>query len=88
MTRPPWSDSMTDMTFLELAKEISAQLGLPTEKRLSGGGSDGSFVAALGVPTLDGLGSIGGGAHALTEYTVLDLLPVRAALTAELIMQL
>ena len=88
MTRPPWSESMTDMTFFELAKTISAQLGIPTEKRLSGGGSDGSFAAALGIPTLDGLGSIGGGAHALTEHTTLDMLPVRAALTAELIMAL
>ncbi|MDM8518654.1 M20 family metallopeptidase [Anaerolineales bacterium HSG6] len=88
MSRPPWPETMTDMDLFEKAKAISAQLGFPTERRLSGGGSDGSFVAAMGVPTLDGLGSIGGGAHALTEHTVLDMLPIRAALTAELIMAL
>ncbi len=54
----------------------------------SGGGSDGNFVAALGVPTLDGLGLVGGGAHALTEHILVESLPLRAALLAELMVRL
>lgn len=48
----------------------------------TGGGSDGNFTAALGIPTLDGLGAIGDGAHALREHVELEPLPVRAALIA------
>ncbi len=51
-------------------------------ERLVGGGSDGNFTAALGVPTLDGLGAVGGGAHALDEHVVRSAIPVRAALLA------
>ena len=45
-----------------------------------GGGSDGNFTAALGVPTLDGLGAVGGGAHADHEYVLVDTMPERVAL--------
>ena len=45
-----------------------------------GGGSDGNFTAALGVPTLDGLGAVGGGAHADHEHVIVDTMPERAAL--------
>ena len=50
-----------------------------------GGGSDGNFTAALGVPTLDGLGAVGGGAHADHEYVVIDSMPERAHLIAGLV---
>jgi glutamate carboxypeptidase len=50
----------------------------------TGGGSDGNFTAALGVPTLDGLGAVGDGAHALHEHVDLDSLALRAALAAGL----
>ena len=50
-----------------------------------GGGSDGNFTAAIGVPTLDGLGAVGGGAHADTEHVVVDTMPARAALIANLV---
>jgi len=50
-----------------------------------GGGSDGNFTAAIGVPTLDGLGAVGGGAHADHEYVVVDTMPVRARLVAGIV---
>ena len=50
-----------------------------------GGGSDGNFTAAIGVPTLDGLGAVGGGAHADTEHIVVSTMPDRAALVANLV---
>ncbi|MGC5379100.1 M20 family metallopeptidase [Micromonospora sp. DT68] len=71
---------------LELAQSIAGQLGIP---RLVGasaaGASDGNFTAALGVPTLDGLGAVGGGAHAADEYVCLDRMPERTALLAGLV---
>ena len=53
-----------------------------------GGGSDGNFTAAIGVPTLDGLGAVGGGAHADHEYVVVDTMPDRARLIAGLVEQI
>ena len=50
-----------------------------------GGGSDGNFTAALGIPTLDGLGSVGDGAHSDHEYVVISTMPARAALLAALL---
>ena len=50
-----------------------------------GGGSDGNFTAAIGVPTLDGLGAVGGGAHADHEYLVVDAMAERARLVAGLV---
>lgn len=88
ITRRPFEETPDSLALFEKAKSISERLGMPTHRVFSGGGSDGNFAAALGVPTLDGLGSIGGGAHALTEHTIIDQLPKRAALAAELIMQL
>jgi glutamate carboxypeptidase len=54
----------------------------------TGGGSDGNFTAALGIPTLDGLGVVGDDAHALTEWIDVTSLPRRAALLAELLLDL
>jgi glutamate carboxypeptidase len=88
INRWPFEESQAGLALFEKAKGIAEDLGFSVDKFSSGGGSDGNFTAALGVPTLDGLGSLGGGAHALTEYTVLEALPLRAALLAELIVQL
>jgi glutamate carboxypeptidase len=88
MNRGPFEETPAGLALFEQASSIAQELGFTVEKFRSGGGSDGNFTAALGVPTLDGLGSLGGGAHALTEYTILDALPKRAALLAELIMRL
>ena len=60
----------------------------PLESTAVGGGSDGNFTAGVGTPTLDGLGAVGGGAHADDEHVLVDLLPGRAALLAALIDEL
>jgi len=67
------------------AKGVAAELGIDLEETAVGGGSDGNFTAALGVPTLDGLGAVGEGAHASHESVVLEEIPRRAALLARLI---
>ena len=65
-------------------REIGVSLG----EAATGGGSDGNFTAALGVPTLDGLGAVGDGAHSVREHVVIRELPVRAALIAGLLASL
>ena len=69
----------------EAARAIGEALGLRLEPGRVGGGSDGNFTAALGVPTLDGLGLFGGDAHQKTEYVVVPEIPRRTALLAELL---
>ncbi|MEU3774147.1 M20 family metallopeptidase [Streptomyces sp. NPDC032472] len=78
--RPPMPESASAELFA-VAKKL--QPGL--EGTAVGGGSDGNFTAALGVPTLDGLGAVGGGAHADHEYLVVDTMAERAALVAGLV---
>ena len=71
------------------AREVASELGLPPlEEVATGGASEASFAAALGVPTLDGLGADGEGAHAVHEHVLLSSLPDRAALAAGLILAL
>jgi len=67
------------------AREIAAQVGWKLEQASVGGGSDGNFTAGMGIPTLDGMGGVGEGAHALHEYIVISELPRRALLLAEMI---
>lgn len=88
MNRGPFEETPAGLALFQKAQRIAQELGFQVDQYSSGGGSDGNFVAALGTPTLDGLGSLGGGAHALSEHTILESLPLRAALLAELIMQL
>lgn len=83
--RPPLERSPGVARLYALAQESAAALGLPIAEGGAGGGSDGSFTAALGVPTLDGLGAIGDGAHALHEHVEIDALAPRAALVAVLL---
>ncbi len=64
---------------------MARQLLPGLEGRSVGGGSDGNFTAALGVPTLDGLGAVGGGAHAEHEYVVIEAMTERANLVAGLV---
>jgi glutamate carboxypeptidase len=68
------------------AKTIADELGIPLSEGSTGGGSDGNFTAALGVPTLDGMGVVGDGGHALGEYALISSLPERAALLAAMLM--
>jgi len=70
------------------AREVARELGVDLQEGGTGGGSDGNFTAALGVPTLDGLGAIGDGAHAVHEHVEVGALPTRAALLAGLIVRL
>ncbi|MFY9647802.1 MAG: M20/M25/M40 family metallo-hydrolase, partial [Terriglobales bacterium] len=64
---------------------IARELGWKLTEAAVGGGSDGNFTAALGIPTLDGLGGVGDGAHAAHEHILISELPRRAALLASLI---
>ena len=64
------------------AQDIGAAMGVALDEGSTGGGSDGNFTAAIGVPTLDGLGAEGEGAHAAHEHVLVDSLPRRAALLA------
>jgi glutamate carboxypeptidase len=83
--RPPLPSSASDALFAR-ASSLAAQLGLPPlESAAVGGASDGNFTAGVGIPTLDGLGAVGGGAHADHEHVLVDALPGRAALLAALI---
>jgi glutamate carboxypeptidase len=67
------------------AQEIAGQVGWELEEAAVGGGSDGNFTAGLGIPTLDGMGGVGEGAHAVHEYVVISELPRRALLLAGMI---
>ena len=70
------------------AAALAAEMGFEVTEAGSGGGSDGNFTAALGIPTLDGLGPAGDGAHAEHEHVVLSSLPERSALLAALVLTL
>jgi glutamate carboxypeptidase len=81
LNRPP----MEHNPFLfRLARGLARELGVELEESSSGGGSDGNFTAALGIPTLDGLGAVGEGAHAAHESILIDRIPDRVALLAKL----
>jgi glutamate carboxypeptidase len=67
------------------AQEIARQLGWKLEEAAVGGGSDGNFTAGMGIPTLDGMGGVGEGAHAVHEFIVISELPRRAVLLAGMI---
>jgi glutamate carboxypeptidase len=74
------------MALLELAQEVAAALGLPdVAGAYAAGASDGNFTGGLGIPTLDGLGGVGGGSHARSEYVNVALMPQRSALLAGLV---
>lgn len=88
MNRPPWETFAEGRALFERARTVGAKLGMDLWPAGTGGGSDGNFTAALGIPTLDGLGIVGNDAHALSEWVDLGSLPRRAALLAELILAL
>jgi glutamate carboxypeptidase len=86
--RPPMERTAGVASLYALAAEVGRELGQTIDEGATGGGSDGNFCAALGVPTLDGLGAIGDGAHALHEHVVISALAPRAALVAALLLRL
>jgi glutamate carboxypeptidase len=86
MNRPPFAESEAGLALYKKARTLAREkIGLEIGKQRRGGGSDGNFTAALGAPTLDGLGCPGGGAHAAHEHILWRELPRRIALLATLI---
>lgn len=88
INRPPWESSQQGDVLFRRARRVGEVLGMDLWPAGTGGGSDGNLTAALGVPTLDGLGVVGNDAHALTEWVDLTSLPRRAALLAGLLLDL
>lgn len=86
--RPPMERTDGVARLFALAQDVGATLGQSVAEGGTGGGSDGNFCAALGVPTLDGLGALGDGAHARHEHVLVDALIPRATLLAGLLTRL
>lgn len=82
--RPPLERKASAALFAR-AKSLAHQMGLLVGECTAGGGSDGNFTGALGVPTLDGLGAVGDGAHSVHEHVLVKTMPERAALLAALL---
>lgn len=83
--RPPMERTAGVARLFELARAVAREQGRELQEGSTGGASDGNFTAALGVPTLDGLGALGDGPHALHEHVVINELVPRAALVAGLL---
>jgi len=88
INRPPFERTEGVAALYGTARDVARELGFDLGEGATGGASDGNFTGALGVPTLDGLGAIGGGAHATDEHIVIGQLPRRAALAAGLLRRL
>jgi glutamate carboxypeptidase len=85
VNRPPMERTEKVVRLFRLAEELAKGTGFRVKEKSTGGGSDGNFTAALGVPTLDGLGGVGEGAHAVHESIVLSEVPRRTALLTGLL---
>jgi glutamate carboxypeptidase len=85
INRPPFIRSEGVVKLYGHAKALADAIGTPLPEMASGGGSDGNFTAALGIPTLDGLGAVGDGAHATHEHVLINAMPQRSALLARLL---
>ena len=83
-SRPPLEHKISATLFAR-AKSLASQMGLALGECTVGGGSDGNLTAALGIPTLDGLGAVGDGAHSAHEHILTNTMPARAALLAALL---
>ena len=88
INRPPLERTAKIVALFERAKGLAADIGIELTQGETGGGSDGSFTAALGIPTLDGLGPDGAGPHALHEHVLIESLVPRAALLTQLVLRL
>ncbi len=85
INRPPMERSRGTVALYQQARAFAADLGFTLDEAATGGASDGNFTAALGVPTLDGLGAVGEGAHAPHESVLIEHLAPRTALLAALL---
>lgn len=88
LNRPPMERTAAVRQLFETARNLAAEIGVDLEESATGGGSDGNFTAAMGIPTLDGLGGVGEGAHALNESILTDRIADRTALMAMLVQAL
>jgi glutamate carboxypeptidase len=84
LNRPPMERSAGVRKLYKTAAKLAMELGVTLQESSTGGGSDGNFTAALGVPTLDGLGAVGEGAHASNESVLVNRIADRTALLAKL----
>jgi glutamate carboxypeptidase len=82
LNRPPMERTKATVALYQRAATLAAKMGFDLQEASTGGGSDGNFTSALGIPTLDGMGAVGEGAHAQTESVVLRELAPRTALLA------
>lgn len=85
INRPPMERTPGTVQLFEQARELAAEIGLDLQEAATGGGSDGNFTSAMGVPTLDGMGAVGEGAHARHESVVVEHLAVRTAMIAGMV---
>lgn len=85
--RPPMEPTAAGRRLAAVAQECAAVLGFDLETTRTSGGSDGNFVSALGIPVLDGLGAVGGGAHAEHEWISASAMPQRATILAAVLAQ-
>ena len=85
LNRPPMERTAGIVALFQKAKALGRELGVELEESSTGGGSDGNFTAALGIPTLDGLGGVGEGAHAPNESILIDRIADRTAMLAKLV---
>jgi glutamate carboxypeptidase len=86
INRPPMERSRGTVRLFRRARELARELGFALDEAAAGGGSDGNFTAALGIPTLDGMGAVGEGAHARHESVIVEHLAPRTALLAGMLM--
>lgn len=85
MNRPPMERTAATAALFQRAATLAARLGFSLHEAGTGGGSDGNFTSALGIPTLDGMGAVGEGAHAAHESVLIDHLAPRTALLAAML---
>ena len=85
INRPPMERTPGTVALYQKARTLAAELGFDLDEASTGGGSDGNFTSALGIPTLDGMGAVGDGAHAAHESIVIEHLIPRTALLAAMI---
>jgi glutamate carboxypeptidase len=85
LNRPPMERSPEIRALFKTAQSLAREIGVKLEESSVGGGSDGNFTAALDIPTLDGLGGVGEGAHAVNESILIDRIADRTALLAGLV---
>jgi glutamate carboxypeptidase len=88
LNRPPMERTKAGAALFAKARDLATDLGVDLQEASTGGGSDGNFTAALGIPTLDGIGAVGEGAHSPGECIYIDRIADRTALLAKLVQSL